>query len=270
MNHVSQVGDARHLGSWYAPWPRDGRRLRSRQPFCAVSLKMERTSLPGEAELPPDQPRMAEPAADADALAALAQEVARLRRALLKQGHAQELFHQRIEEEVRDLARQRSPPAPAPAPDPEQPQAAASPAGDTAATTATVAGAAGGLPNPAQLRAMLDLDRAVLHMLHLARGQGGAAAPGDPDSSPHSVAEGLGLLQIRVRNLQLSMGLEPIPTVGHPFDDRLHQVHGISHRADLPDGQVTEEILPGFRLRGRLLRPALITVNQHLAPESTG
>ncbi len=158
-------------------------------------------------------------------LDALSQEVARLRKLLLKLGHAQELFQQRIEEEVGRLVHPNPPAS----------------------------------PDSAQQRALIEVDQAVLHLLDLARGTGG----GSPEADPRSVREGLTLLQIRVRNLQRSFGLEPLPAVGQPFDDRLHQAQGLCHRPDLADGEIVEEILPGYRLRGRVVRPALVIVNRH-------
>jgi len=180
---------------------------------------------------------------------AMAEEVARFRRAVLKQGHAQELFQQRLEQEIRRLAGRVEAMAPASLP----PAAEVPPAR-----------AAGAEPNPAQQRALLELDQAVLHLLLLVRG---AASPSSSYASdPRTVQEGLSLLQIRVRNLQRSFGLEPIPAAGLPFDDRLHQAASVCDRSDLPDGQVAEELLPGYRLRGRLLRPALVTVNRRGTP----
>lgn len=154
--------------------------------------------------------------------------MARLRKLLLKLGHAQELFQQRIEEEVGRLVHPSPPASPAP-------------------------------PDTAQQRALMEVDQAVLHLLALARGTGRGA----PEADPRSVREGLTLLQIRVRNLQRSFGLEPLPAVGHPFDDRLHQAQGLCHRPDLADGEIAEEVLPGYRLRGRVVRPALVIVNRH-------
>jgi GrpE len=179
------------------------------------------------------------------ALDAMAEEVARFRRVLLKQGHAQELFQGRLEQELQRLSSRIETMAPAASPR----RGDALPAGDEA-----------GLPNSAQQRALLELDQAVLHLLRLARG--GSSAASSEQSDPRTVHEGLSLLQIRVRNLQRSFGLEAIPAVGLPFDDRLHRAGSVCHRSDLPDGQVAEELLPGYRLRGRLLRPALVTVNR--------
>jgi molecular chaperone GrpE len=59
-----------------------------------------------------------------------------------------------------------------------------------------------------------------------------------------------------LRQLQVS----PIATVGEEFDPRVHEALGSVERDDLPDQHVAEEIRRGYRLRERLLRPALVRV----------
>lgn len=59
-----------------------------------------------------------------------------------------------------------------------------------------------------------------------------------------------------LRNLQV----QAVPTVGEPFDPRVHEALGSVERADLPDQSVAEEIRRGYRIRERLLRPALVRV----------
>jgi hypothetical protein len=172
--------------------------------------------------------------ASAARLDALIQELGLLRKTVLRQGHAQELFQARVEEAVGRLAAapERARPLP--------------PAG----------------PSSAQVRVLLELDQAVLQLLRLAEGE--RAAPEDaPEDTPQSLREGLSLLQVRVRNLQHSMGLEAIPARNQPFDDRWHEACGVTHRPDLPDGWVVEEILSGYRLGERVVRPARVIVNLH-------
>lgn len=172
------------------------------------------------------------------ALETVGQEVARLRKSLLKLGHAQELFQQRVEEEIGRLSR--------PASGPE--------------------GALPARPDTAQQRALMEVDQAVLHLLDLAEGAvrepRAAGEEEGEETAPRSLREGLVLLQIRVRNLQRSFGLEPIPSVGRRFDDRCHQAYGVCERPGLADGEVAEEVLPGYRLGDRVVRPALVVVNR--------
>lgn len=59
-----------------------------------------------------------------------------------------------------------------------------------------------------------------------------------------------------LRNLQV----QPIPTVGQQFDPRIHEALGTVEREDLPDQSIAEEIRKGYRIRERLLRPALVRI----------
>lgn len=59
-----------------------------------------------------------------------------------------------------------------------------------------------------------------------------------------------------VRNL----GVVPVETVGVQFDPRLHEALGNVETAEFPDGAVAEEIRRGYRIKERLLRPALVRV----------
>jgi molecular chaperone GrpE len=59
-----------------------------------------------------------------------------------------------------------------------------------------------------------------------------------------------------LRGLQVN----PIATVGEQFDPRLHEALGSVERDDLPDQHVAEEIRRGYKLRERMLRPALVRV----------
>lgn len=177
----------------------------------------------------------------------LGREIAGLRRTLLRHGHAQELFQSRVERAVARLENGS-----------ESPRLMASPQ-----ATAAPAETAGERLRAAQLRTLIELGQAVRHLRDLA-GSGASAAA--DDDAPRSLREGLDLLEIRVSNLQRSFDLVPIPTRGRPFDDRLHRVHGVCRRDDLPDGQVVEEVLPGYLLGDEVERPALVIVNR-LRPE---
>jgi hypothetical protein len=165
-------------------------------------------------------------------LEAFGKELGLLRKAVLRQGHAQEMFQARVEEAVGRLS--------------GSPESAGSPPSG---------------PSPAQVRALLELDQAVLQLLRLAERP--PALEELEENAPRSLREGLSLLQVRVRNLQHAMGLEAIPAQNRFFDDRWHEARGAAHRPDLPDGWVVEEILPGYRLGERVVRPARVVVNRH-------
>ena len=51
-----------------------------------------------------------------------------------------------------------------------------------------------------------------------------------------------------------------VTTVGQPFDPRVHEALGSVERDDLPDHSIAEEIRKGYRIRERLLRPAMVRI----------
>jgi molecular chaperone GrpE len=51
-----------------------------------------------------------------------------------------------------------------------------------------------------------------------------------------------------------------VPTIGQQFDPRVHEALGSVERDDLPDHSIAEEIRKGYRIRERLLRPAMVRI----------
>ncbi|HYX68837.1 MAG TPA: nucleotide exchange factor GrpE [Terriglobales bacterium] len=56
------------------------------------------------------------------------------------------------------------------------------------------------------------------------------------------------------------LGLRAIPSVGEPFDPHLHQAVQMVDTTQAPDHQVLEELQRGYKLKDRLLRPAMVRV----------
>jgi molecular chaperone GrpE len=56
------------------------------------------------------------------------------------------------------------------------------------------------------------------------------------------------------------LGLREIPARGEPFDPQLHQAVEMVETAEAPDHQVIEELQRGYKLKDRLLRPAMVRV----------
>ncbi|CAM2008690.1 nucleotide exchange factor GrpE [Acanthopleuribacter pedis] len=77
-----------------------------------------------------------------------------------------------------------------------------------------------------------------------------------------TVTEGREALTHRLQNQLAQYGLEPIPTLGLPFDGRFMKVGEVVHQADQEDGLVTGELLPGYTWRDEVLRYAEVQVNR--------
>jgi len=71
---------------------------------------------------------------------------------------------------------------------------------------------------------------------------------------------GVELIVKQMEEILRQLQVNPIPTVGEAFDPRIHEALGAVERDDLPDQHVAEEIRRGYKLRERLLRPAMVRV----------
>ena len=78
--------------------------------------------------------------------------------------------------------------------------------------------------------------------------------------SAEQLRQGVELIVKQMEEVLRGLQVNPIPTVGEAFDPRFHEALGSVERDDLPDQHVAEEIRRGYKLRERLLRPALVRV----------
>lgn len=78
--------------------------------------------------------------------------------------------------------------------------------------------------------------------------------------SAEQLRSGVELIVKQMEEILRQLQVNRISTVGEPFDPRLHEALGSVERLDLPDQHVAEEVRRGYRLRERLLRPALVRV----------
>lgn len=72
--------------------------------------------------------------------------------------------------------------------------------------------------------------------------------------------QGVELIVKQMEEILRGMQVQPIATVGEEFDPRHHEAMGSVEREDLPDQHVAEEVRRGYRIREKLLRPALVRV----------
>jgi molecular chaperone GrpE len=80
------------------------------------------------------------------------------------------------------------------------------------------------------------------------------------DSNAHQLRSGVALIVKQMEEVLKQMQVMPVAAVGEAFDPRVHEALGSVDRDDLPDQHVAEEIRRGYKLRERLLRPALVRV----------
>ena len=65
-----------------------------------------------------------------------------------------------------------------------------------------------------------------------------------------------------------ALNVQAVETTGTQFNPHVHESIGSVERADLPDQQVVEEVRRGYRIKDRLLRPALVRVVSNPKVES--
>jgi molecular chaperone GrpE len=71
---------------------------------------------------------------------------------------------------------------------------------------------------------------------------------------------GVELIVKQMEDVLRQLHVTPVPAEGAQFDPRHHEALGSVERPDLPDQHVAEEIRRGYKLRDKLLRPALVRV----------
>jgi len=116
-----------------------------------------------------------------------------------------------------------------------------------------------GLANEALLSKLLtivdDFDRAVANM----------------PAELHQLgwAEGIAAIDRKLDLLLASEGLSPIDAVGKPFDPHEHEAVVQEERSDVAEGTVVAELQRGYRIRDRVLRPAMVAVATNPGNEGT-
>jgi len=71
---------------------------------------------------------------------------------------------------------------------------------------------------------------------------------------------GVELIYRQFQDALQKAGVQPIPSVGQPFDPRIHEAVEMVDSTEVPDHQVLEEFQRGYKYKDRLLRPAMVRV----------
>lgn len=76
-----------------------------------------------------------------------------------------------------------------------------------------------------------------------------------------SLQQGLRMVQWQLNELLKNEGLSPVPTVGEPFDPRVHEAVESVTSQEHPEGTVVEEVRKGYMMGDNTLRPARVKVS---------
>ena len=71
---------------------------------------------------------------------------------------------------------------------------------------------------------------------------------------------GVELINRQLHDALAKLGVRPIPAAGEPFDPHLHQAVEVVDTSAAADNTVLEELQRGYKLKDRLLRPAMVRV----------
>jgi molecular chaperone GrpE len=90
----------------------------------------------------------------------------------------------------------------------------------------------------------------------------GHNAAQDETADVQKLREGTGLTLKMLGDAMGKFGVEQIDPIEQPFDPELHQAMSMQPRADVPANTVVAVVQKGYRLNGRLVRPAMVMVSQ--------
>jgi molecular chaperone GrpE len=80
------------------------------------------------------------------------------------------------------------------------------------------------------------------------------------DSGDAGLRSGIELIRKQMEDVLTRLGVQTVPAQGQQFDPRVHEAIEMVESSDHPDHQVIEELQHGYKLKDRLLRPAMVRV----------
>jgi molecular chaperone GrpE len=80
------------------------------------------------------------------------------------------------------------------------------------------------------------------------------------EGTKEQLRAGVELILKQMEEALKGLNVQPVETVGTQFDPRVHEALGSIETAEFPDHQVLEEVRRGYRIRDKLLRPALVRI----------
>lgn len=80
------------------------------------------------------------------------------------------------------------------------------------------------------------------------------------DAHPEDFRKGVELIFKQMQDVLQKLNVQRVPAQGEPFDPRVHDAIEIVESNEVPDHHVLEELQPGYRIKDRLLRPAMVRV----------
>jgi molecular chaperone GrpE len=90
----------------------------------------------------------------------------------------------------------------------------------------------------------------------------GRNAARDEAADVEKLREGTELTLKMLGDVMGRFGVEQLDPLDQPFDPEYHQAMSMQPRSDVPPNTVVAVVQKGYRLNGRLVRPAMVMVSQ--------
>jgi molecular chaperone GrpE len=88
--------------------------------------------------------------------------------------------------------------------------------------------------------------------------------------NPEATMKGITGIRDNLAKMLSREGVQPIDSVGKPFDSYYQHAVQRTHDLKKPDNLVVEEYKRGYMFKEKVLRPALVCVNRHEPPPEAG
>ena len=74
--------------------------------------------------------------------------------------------------------------------------------------------------------------------------------------------KGVELIDRQFHDALAKLGVQPIESKNQPFDPNLHQAIQLVQSSEVEENHVVDELQRGYKIKDRLLRPAMVTVSK--------
>ena len=98
---------------------------------------------------------------------------------------------------------------------------------------------------------------------NIERAQGSISDEAKNNEAIKSVIEGIDLIAQSVVSTFEKIGIKKIESLNEKFDHNLHQAMMEIENDELDPGTIVQELIPGYTLHDRLLRPAMVGVSKN-------
>ena len=82
---------------------------------------------------------------------------------------------------------------------------------------------------------------------------------GDPKSP---IAFGMEMIERQLKEFMSGAGVEVVDSIGAVFDPNVHEAVGQEESSDVEEGKIIRQMRKGYKVRDRLLRPAMVVVSK--------